>query len=122
MHEVVIVKLFNLRFSHRSDILTEVLDARALIMGSATLNNGMLPRMADILCYMKGLKPLNKIGFAFGSYGWSGEAAKSIQETLEEMKVEIVEPCLRVKFVPTHDDLKQCVEMGRKTGKRIMEG
>jgi len=122
MQEGVIVKLFNLRFSHRSDILTEVLDARALIMGSATLNNGMLPSMADILCYMKGLKPLNKIGFAFGSYGWSGEAAKSIQETMEEMKVEIVEPCLRVKFVPTHDDLKQCVEMGRKTGKRIMEG
>jgi flavorubredoxin len=58
--------------------MTEVLDARAVIVGSPTLNNNLFPTVSDFLTYMKGLKPHNKIGAAFGSYGWSGEAVKQI--------------------------------------------
>jgi flavorubredoxin len=70
------VKLMNLANSHRSDIITELLDAKALVVGSSTLNNGMLPLMADLLTYMRGLKPTGKLAAAFGSFGWSGEAVK----------------------------------------------
>jgi flavorubredoxin len=52
--------------------MTEVLDAKAIIVGSSTLNKGLFPTLADFLTYMKGLKPKGKIGAAFGSYGWSG--------------------------------------------------
>ena len=55
--EGVDYKMFNLKLCHRSDILTEVLDARALILGSPTINNGIMPTMADFLCYLKGLRP-----------------------------------------------------------------
>ena len=68
--------------------------------------------MADLLTYVKGLRPRQKLAAAFGSFGWSGEAVKHINKFLEEMKAEIVHPGLRVKFVPTHDQLKECVEMG----------
>jgi flavorubredoxin len=113
--------LRNLQFDHRSDVITDVLDARALILGSATLNNGLLPNMADFLCYLKGLRPKNKIGAAFGSYGWSGEAVKLLNNSMEDMKFQIIDPGIKVQYVPTHEDLKKCVAMGRKIGKAINE-
>ncbi|MGQ9499219.1 MAG: FprA family A-type flavoprotein [Dissulfurimicrobium sp.] len=119
MDEGVSVQLMDLQVTHRSDIITQVLDARAVVLGSPTLNNGMLPRMAGFLQYMKGLKPGNKIGAAFGSYGWSGEAVKHINQVMEEMKFTVTEPGIRVKYVPTHHDLKECVEMGRRIGKAV---
>lgn len=119
MQEGVNYQIFNLKHTHRSDIMTEVLDARAIILGSSTLNNGMMPPMADMITYMKGLRPVNKVGAAFGSYGWSGEAVKLMTEALDEMKVELVDPGLRVKFAPSHDDFEKCVELGRKIGQAV---
>lgn len=117
--EGVSVKMMNLRVNHRSDILTEVLDAKALVFGSPTLNNNMMPRMADILTYLKGLRPKGKVGATFGSYGWSGEAVKHISAILEEMGIDLVEPGLKVKNVPAHDMLRECVELGRRIGQAI---
>lgn len=108
------VVLMELGACHRSDVITELLDASALVIGSPTLNNGILPRMADLLCYIKGLKPAPKSAAAFGSYGWGGEAVKLLNEAMEEMKFNIVDPGLRVNYVPTEADLEQCRELGRK--------
>jgi flavorubredoxin len=113
------VKLMDLGVSHRSDVITELLEAGAVIVGSSTLNNGMLPRMADMLCYMKGLRPLNKIGASFGSYGWSGEAVRLITKALEEMKIKVVNPGVSLQYVPAHDGLRQCVDLGREIAKAL---
>ncbi len=113
------VVLMPLSEYHRSDVMTELLDCKAVVLGSATLNNGMLPRMADMITYMKGLRPLGKIGAAFGSYGWGGEAARLLDTFLAEMKYESAGECLRVNYVPTDDDLAACVELGRKVGTMI---
>lgn len=122
VQEGVSVRMFDLATNHRSDIITEVLDAGALVIGSPTLNNGMLPRMADFLHYMKGLRPANKIGAAFGSYGWSGEAVRLINAIMEEMKFTVIDPGIKVQYVPVHDDLKRCVELSRKVAKEFKEG
>lgn len=119
--EDVDVKLINLAVTHRSDVMTDVLNAKAVVLGSATLNNGLLPRMAGFLMYMRGLRPTNKIGAAFGSFGWSGEAVKLMNNAMEEMKFNIIEPGLRFKYVPDHEKLKECVEMGRRIGKAVIE-
>ena len=108
------VKLLHARRNHRSDIMTEVLDARAIIVGSATLNNNIMPAMADVLTYMKGLRPKNKIGAAFGSYGWSGEAVKHLNGYLEDMGVELLSEGVKIKNVPTHETLKECVALGEQ--------
>lgn len=113
------IKMLHARKNHRSDIITEILDAKAVIFGSATLNNNIMPAMADILTYMKGLRPKDKIGAAFGSYGWSGEAVKHLNTFMEEMKFDIIDPGVRIKNVPAHETLKDCVELGRKIGKAI---
>lgn len=77
--EGVEVRLMSARLCHRSDIMAEMLDAKAIVVGSATLNNNIMPRLADILTYIKGLRPVGRIGAAFGSYGWSGEAVRQAQ-------------------------------------------
>lgn len=112
-------KLLNLKLNHRSDIMTEVLDAKAIVLGSSTINNGMMPSMADVLCYMKGLRPAGKLGVAFGSYGWSGEAVKHITDALTEMKFKVLNGGLRVRFAPTPEDLEKCVDLGRQIGKEV---
>lgn len=99
---------------HRSDIAYEMLDAAALVVGTSTLNNNMLPKVADVLTYLKGLRPLNVVGAAFGSYGWSGEGTLQVNEVLKEMKAALPLEPLRVRHVPTTSDLAACRELGEK--------
>lgn len=112
--EGVYAKPFHLRSCHRSDVITEVLDAGAVIVGSPTLNNGLFPTVSDFLTYMKGLKPKNKIGAAFGSYGWSGEAVKGIATELEAMNFKVIDSGLKIQYVPTAEGLAACRELARK--------
>ena len=101
--------------------MTEVLDSMALVVGSATINNGMMPAMADLLCYMKGLRPVGKVGAAFGSYGWSGEAVKLISEAMREMNIKLVNEGVRVKYSPKKEDLDRCVELGRQVARAALD-
>ena len=117
--EGVPAKPLHLRKWHRSEIMTEVFDAKAVVLGSPTLNNQLYPSLADFLTYMKGLKPLNKMGAAFGSYGWSGEAVKLLNKELEAMKFEMIDPGLRVQYVPDQDALEASYELGRKIGQAV---
>jgi flavorubredoxin len=113
------VKLMSMDEVHRSDVVYELLGAGALAVGSPTLNNHLLPNMADILTYLKGLKPRNLIGAAFGSYGWSGEAVKEIEEILAEMKVEKAVEGIRVKNVPDAGVLARCYELGKTMAEKV---
>ncbi len=106
------VEVIPLSAKDRSYVATKMLKAGALIIGSPTLNNNIFPTVADVLTYIKGLRPKNKIALAFGSYGWGGEAAKQIDEILKSMDAEIISDPLRIKYVPKEDDLKKCFEMG----------
>jgi flavorubredoxin len=113
-------KLLNLKLNHRSDIMAEMLDTKALVLGSPTINNGVMPAMADLLSYMKGLRPTGKVGAAFGSYGWSGEAVKIISETMREMNINLVSDGVRVKYSPRKEDLDRCFELGRQVARAAL--
>ena len=115
-------ELINLRYNHHSDVMTKVLAAKAIVIGSPTLNNGILPRVAGFLMYMRGLKPLNKIGAAFGSYGWSGESLKLLNTALEEMNVTLVDEGHRHKYVPDGDCLEACSAIGKRLGEAVKTG
>ncbi len=115
------VKVLPLSRTPRSVIATELLDASAMLVGSPNLNAGLFPTVADILTYLKGLKPKNhKItGAAFGSYGWSPAATKQIVSYLEEIKADIPLEPLQVKYKPDDEILGQCFEFGNELGKLI---
>lgn len=117
--EDVAVKLYNLTKSDKSDIIKEVLDAKAILVGSPTLNNGLFPTVAGFLCYLKGLKPKGKLGMAFGSHGWAGGAVKAIEQELGQAGVEVIDSGLTVKFVPDKGEIQKCIDFGKTIAKRI---
>jgi flavorubredoxin len=118
-HSGVDVKLMSMAENHRSDVAYEVLDAGALIVGSPTLNNNVFPSIADVLTYLKGLRPMNLIGAAFGSYGWSGESIRQVEDVLREMNVDLVGEAVSTKHVPDSPVLDQCFSLGKMIGEQL---
>ncbi len=115
------VEVVHLGARDRSTVATLVLGAGALIVGSPTINNNIFPRVADTMTYLRGLRPNNLIGASFGSYGWSGEAVKQLNQYLTDTGVELIDEGIRVKYVPNSDDLNKCYELGLKIGKALLE-
>jgi len=107
-------KLIHVRKNHRSDIMKEILSAKILAIGSPTINEGIFPTVAELLIYLKGLRPLKKKGVAFGSYGWGGEAIPAINDAMKGMGIEVIDPGLSVMYVPGDEDLQNCFQMGEK--------
>jgi anaerobic nitric oxide reductase flavorubredoxin len=120
--EGVQAKLLHMAVSDRNDVITEVFKAKAVLVGSPTLNNGLLPTISPILEDLRGLKFQNKIGAAFGSYGWSGESVKIIQEHLERCKIKVVAEGVLAKWQPRSEDLEKCREMGRTVARAMSPG
>lgn len=112
-------KLMPLSGSHRSDVATEILDAGALIIGSPTINANMYPTIADLLSYLRGLKPKNMTAAAFGSYGWSCQAVPQIESILTDMGLELPMDPVKVVYVPNNDDLEKCRELGRQVAAKL---
>ena len=107
-------KLFNASVSDQSDLLTEIFKAKAVIIGSCTVNNTVLRAIAALLDEIKGHKFKGKIGAAFGSYGWSGEAPKIIGRSLEESGFKVPLEPVNLKYTPTEEELRLCGEFGEK--------
>lgn len=105
----------------RSDVATAVMGAGALVVGSPTLNNMLYPSIADVLCYLKGLRPKNLIGASFGSFGWSGEAPAQAAEMLKAMNAELAEEPLKLKFASSEEDFRKCFDFGVRIGNMLLE-
>jgi flavorubredoxin len=106
------VKLFDINHTHRTQIATEVLDAAAIAFGSPTLNMTLMPEMAGVLTYMKGLSPKEKAGFAFGSYGWAPSGARAVNEYMEEMDFDLLREPLTAQWRPDEDVRAECRKAG----------
>ena len=112
-------KLYDVNTSDRTEIIKEILDARGLIIGSSTHDNTILPGIAGFLDFVKGLKIKNRIGASFGSFGWSGESVKIIENVLRESGIETVQPSISAKYMPSPDDIKSCFEFGKNFAAKI---
>jgi len=102
----------NLKNTHISDIITEVLSSKYILLGSPTMNNTMLPSMGGFLTYLKGLKPRNRIGFVFGSYGWGGQAVGEIEKILKELSWSLPIKSININYVPSKNDLENAKKIG----------
>ena len=108
------VMIRNLRSNDISDIITDVLHSRYIMLGSPTLNNTMLPSMGSFLTYLKGLRPKNRIGFVFGSYGWGGQAVGEIEKILKDLSWELPIEKFSINYIPKISELKKIKEIGKK--------
>jgi len=100
----------------------EVFLARTIIIGSPTFNNGLLPTLAPILEEMKGLRFQNKLGAAFGTYGWSGQSLEIIQRCFAETGIPLICEGVRCKWQPGAQELDRCRVFGREIGKATLRG
>ena len=107
-------EIHDIAATDRTEVIYDMFSAKGYIVGSSNHDSGMLPNMVSFMEFLKGLHPKNRIGCAFGSYGWSGIAIKKLEETLKESGVEIVQPALSVVYAPDEAQLAACHEFGRK--------
>ena len=119
--EGVECNVFNLTASHRSDVMAAIQESRAVLVGSPTLNNHVFPPVASFLAYMRGLKPMNKFGAGFGSYGWAGGAKKFVEEQMRLAGIEIIESDIDVSYRPTKKEWQRAYEFGVRVAKKVKE-
>jgi anaerobic nitric oxide reductase flavorubredoxin len=106
--------------SPRSEAVHQILESRAFLVGTPTLNNGMFPTVGAFMTYIKGLRPKNRISGAYGSCGWAGGGVKQVDAELRDMGMDMLDP-LEVKYMPSEAELEACVELGRKVARRVKE-
>jgi len=113
-------RVMSLKRNHHSQVMTELARCGAVLAGSPTHNNGILPAMAAMLTYMKGLRPKNRVGGAFGSYGWSGEGPKIIHEWLASMDMEMPALFVKTQWTPRHESFGQSHALGKTVGQALV--
>ncbi|MCL2134986.1 MAG: flavodoxin domain-containing protein [Candidatus Bathyarchaeota archaeon] len=112
-------KILKLRASNNTEAVTEILESKAVLAGSPTLNNGVFPTMGSFMTYITGLKPKDKLWGFFGSYGWGGGAVRGLMEMAKKASFEVYEPTLEIKWVPDETDLKKCFEFGQQFAQKL---
>jgi flavorubredoxin len=115
----VAIKLFNISHSDKNDVVTEVFESKALLVGSPTINRGILSAVAGFLEQIRGLKFKEKKAAAFGTYGWSGESIDMINAGLEEAGFELMDDGIKSTWNPDETSLKESMEFGKKIAKKI---
>lgn len=111
--------LYKASASDSNDIMAQLLESTAIVVGSSTINNDMLVPVAAFLEEIKGLKPAGKLGAAFGSHGWRGGAVDSIEKQLTEGKVQLAMDSLKVQWAPDEEFLEECRDWGFALGTKI---
>lgn len=113
-------KLYKMSAADRSEVVRDMLEAGGVLIGSSTLNNGMLPSMGALMTYLKGLRPTGKVGAAFGAYGWGGGAQNAIEEMMKSAGIAVEQPGISLKWVPDEAETDKCFEFGREFAKKVL--
>lgn len=105
-------KIFHAPTTDHTELIAQIFKAKAMIVGSPTMNNVVLTSIAGVMGEVKGLKFKNKAAAAFGTYGWSGESVKIITSMLEEAGFKILQEGIKFQYNPTDEELEQCIAFG----------
>ncbi len=99
--------------------IEELKSADAIALGSSTFYYKMLPPMEKFIESLEKAKATDKVGAAFGSYGWSGEAPIMIAEKMRELGMEVIDPVLRIQYQPAEKDLEECKRLGKDIANKV---
>jgi len=108
------IKLFNTAKSDKNDVITEVFKSKAILVGSPTINKGILTSIAAVMEEIKGLGFKDKKAAGFGTYGWSGESVDIINDLLDEANFELINDGIKVKWNPNAEAQKECQDFGKE--------
>ncbi len=110
----VTVKLYNVSMTDKNDVITEVFKSKGILMGSPTINKGILSALAGLLEEIRGLNFKKKKAAAFGTYGWSGESVKMLTEGLKHAGFEVINDGIKALWNPDEQSLEEAIQFGRK--------
>ncbi len=123
LHRDVRVRKHDLKSTDLTNIATEILNSASIAVGTPTLNKTMMPKVAEVMTYIKGLSPKNKSGIAFGSYGWAKVGGQQeLHNLMVAMNINmLLEAPITCQFVPTKEVLMQCYKAGEILSKKALE-
>jgi len=112
--ENVDVKLFDINDTDYQIMRDAIEKADGILVGSPTIAGDVPRPVWEVLSLLTTVKSRIKLGSAFGSYGWSGEATRMIEDRLSGLHIKLHKPSLRIKLIPDDAVLKECREFGKK--------
>ncbi|OGV35443.1 MAG: hypothetical protein A2020_06625 [Lentisphaerae bacterium GWF2_45_14] len=115
------IRLHDMVYDDKEKVLAEMAEADGILAGSPTINGDALPPVQDLLMTLNGILHGGKVAGSFGSFGWSGEAADMLMARMKLLRMETVEPPLRITFKPDSPKIALARKYGRKFGKRLSE-
>lgn len=110
------IKLFNTAKTDKTDMLTEAFKSKAILVGSPTVNRGVLYSIYGFLGDLKSLNLPDKKAAAFGTYGWSGESVGIITQNLKEAGFDIIHDGLKILWNPDKEGTEKCFKLGKDIG------
>lgn len=115
------VEICDIEMIDSFELEEKVSKSTAILIGSPTINQNILPPIYKLLSIINPITNRGKLAAAFGSYGWSGEAVKIIEDNLKNLKLKIVKEGLKVNFVPYEKAFEKCIEFGKEFGEKLLE-
>lgn len=113
------VKMYNAAHTDKNDMITQIFKSKAILVGSSTVNKGIMHATGGLLDMVRGLGFKNKKAAAFGAYGWSGESVAILEDKLNDAKFEIVQEGIKALWMPDQDAKEACVEFGENFAKKL---
>ncbi len=113
------IKLLNTAKTDKNDVVTEIFRSKAVLFGAPTINRGIPSSLAGLLEMVEGLNFKNKKAIAFGSYGWSGEGVKVIEEKITKAGFELIGDGLKILWNPDEEQKNECLEFGKMFAEKI---
>jgi flavorubredoxin len=116
--EGVQCQVLKLSSNPRAEAARQILEARAFLVGTPTLNNQMYPTVGAFFTYIKGLRPKERITAAYGSCGWGGGGVKQVDAELRALGLDVLDP-VEVRYMPSVEELEACTELGKQVARKV---
>lgn len=104
-----------------SKLEEKISHAMGIIIGSPTINQNIVHQVYNIFSVLNPLRDRGKLAAAFGSFGWSGEGVKIIENNLSNLKLKLFDRNIMVKFQPHEPDFEQCREFGKAFAEKMID-
>ncbi|MBI5918567.1 MAG: FprA family A-type flavoprotein [Nitrosomonadales bacterium] len=108
------VSLYDLQAGGDLPFVDLIEEADGIVIGSPTINGDAVKPVWDLLSSLAVIKVSDKLGGAFGSYGWSGEAINMIEDRLRGLKLRVPVKGVRARLIPAAEELERCHDLGRQ--------
>ena len=116
------VELMDIEMADLMSLEDKVDKSSAIIVGTPTINQNTLLPIYNLMAVINPVRNRGKLAGAFGSYGWSGEAVKIVQENLRNLKLKLYnEEGLKINFIPFEKSFERAIEYGKGFGEKLIE-